>query len=104
MQKIFFQRTSPQEFHKKGSTNSFKIPLRAPEVETFETRVARLNQSVTEDSNGDFVPVINWMNRRVEVFLEHMGRGNFAVLFRVVESSLVGHDIEDVLGTLDGQI
>lgn len=82
----------------------FKIPVRATEVETFERRVARLNESIKEDSNGDFVPVINWMNQRVEVFLEHMGRGNFAVLFRVVESSLVGHDIEDVLGTLDVQI
>ena len=44
------------------------------------------------------------MNQRVEVFLEHMGRGNFAVLFRVVESSLVGRDIYHVLGTLDDQI
>ena len=83
----------------------FKFYPTASDVENIEILyIPHVNESLKEDSNGDFVPVINWMNRRVEVFLEHMGNGNFAVLFRVLESSLVGHDIEDVLGTLEGQI
>ena len=82
----------------------FALPqVNAENLEAVKGIFDRLRGTAVEDEDGNFVKGINWRGQPVEVFLEDMGSNNYAILFRVLESSLDGQDIYDVLSEFEYQ-
>lgn len=82
----------------------FALPqVNAENLEAVKGIFDRLRETAVEDEDGNFVKGINWRGQPVEVFLEDMGSNNYAILFRVLESSLDGQDIYDVLSEFEYQ-
>lgn len=82
----------------------FALPqVNAENLEAVKGIFDTLSESTVEDEDGNFVKGIKWRGQPVEVFLEDMGSNNYAILFRVLESSLDGQDIYDVLTEVEYQ-